>query len=212
MDDQHDQDGESESRDRDRSRTAERPWGPADTLFTRLRQQSALLVAAEAVASVGGPGPGDLWSRFLHDYAHASDRVLTVDGDAAAATLGWLKPRGVVSLLVTEQCTDAAAAEHLVAALAAMNAVTLTVDAARARRLRPLLEALLRLLPGAFAELPVRPGMHYPAGTAVAVLAPGVLYRGWAPPQALAGPAHDDDERLAMLALYGRIRQLDVRP
>ena len=51
-----------------------------------------------------------------------------------------------------------------------------------------------------------------PAGTAVAVLAPGVLYRDWAPPQALAGPAHDDDDRLAMLTLYGRIRQLDVRP
>ncbi|PPG80259.1 MULTISPECIES: hypothetical protein [unclassified Rathayibacter] len=206
MQDRHDQEPP------ERSRTAEQHWGPADSLFPRLHRQSSLLAAAEAVAQVDGPGPGDVWSRLLHDYAHASDRVVSVDGDAEAATLGWLKPRGVVSLLVTERCDDDAAAEHLVAALAAMNAVTLSVHEARAVRLRPLLDVLHRLLPDAFAELPVDRSAHYPAGTAIAVLAPGVLYRDWAPPQALAGPAHDDDDRLAMLTLYGRIRQLDVRP
>ncbi|PPG70236.1 hypothetical protein [Rathayibacter rathayi] len=70
---------------------------------------------------------------------------------------------------------------------------------------------LYRLLPDAFAELPVDRRAHYPAGTAAGVPAPGVRYRAWAPPQALA-TAHDDDDRLALLTLYGRIRQLDVRP
>ncbi|PPF29988.1 hypothetical protein C5D07_13305 [Rathayibacter tritici] len=201
MQDQHDQDP------LERSRTAERHWGPADSLLPRLDRQRALLAAADALAD----GTSHVWSRLLRDYTRTSDRVVSVHGDAEAATLGWLKPRGVVSLLVTERCDDDTAAEHLVAALAAMNAVTLTVDDARATRLRPLLDVLHQHLPDAFAELAVDRRAPYPAGAAVAVLAPGTFYRAWAPPLALA-PVHDDDDRLALLTLYGRVRQLDVRP
>lgn len=196
----------------DRSGTAEGGFLPADTLFVRLRHQSALLAAAEALQARSAGHPG--WSALLHDYALASDRVVSVHGDAEAeaATLGWLKPRGVVALLVTEDCRDDHAVEHLAAALAAMNAVTLTIDDERAWRLRPLLGPLTRLLPDAFAELPVRPHAHYPVGATAAVLTPHTLYRSWTPPEPLSGPARDDDERLALLTLYGRVRQLDVRP
>lgn len=194
----------------DRGRTAESGFVPADTLFVRLRHQTALLAAADALRTPSAAHPR--WGALLHDYALASDRVVSVHGDADAATLGWLKPRGVVALLVTEDCSDDHAVEHLAAALSAMNAVTLTIDDERAWRLRPLLGALTRLLPDAFAELPVRPHVHYPTGATAAVLTPHTLYCSWAPPEPLAGAARDDDERLALLTLYGRVRQLEVRP
>lgn len=191
-----------------RARTAEPHWGPADTVETRLRRQAALLAAADAVAE---DGPGGLWSQFLRDYTRAADRVVSVHGDTEAATLEWLRPRGIISLLVTEACDDSDAVEHLTAALAAMNAVTLTLDEERAGRLERLLRSLATLLPDAFAELLPAPHAQYPAGAATAFLTPGLLYRDWAPPTALPGHAQDDDERLALLTLYGRVRQLDVR-
>lgn len=192
----------------ERSGTTEQRWGPAESLFARLRRQRTLLAAADALAR---EGLGDLWSRALRAYTGASDRVVSVDGNAEAATLAWLKPRGVISLLVAETCDDSDTVEHLAAALAAMNAVTLTLDEARARRLERLLRALATLVPDAFAELPAAPHTHYPAGAATAFLTPGLLYRDWAPPKVLPVHDRDDDERLALLTLYGRIHQLDVR-
>ncbi|MDY0913212.1 hypothetical protein [Rathayibacter festucae] len=204
-----------ESADPERSATAEHEFRPADTLFTRLQRQCALLSAAETLADAADDTVRR-WSRLIHDYALTSDRVVSVHGDAEAAVLGWLKPRGVVALLVAEDCDDDHAVEHLAAALAAMNAVTLTVDGERAERLAPLTSTLARLLPGAFAELPVDADAHYPEGAVAAVLTPEILYRAWTPPETLraleSGEERDDDERLALLTLYGRIRQLDVRP
>ncbi|NQX15918.1 hypothetical protein [Rathayibacter sp. VKM Ac-2857] len=204
-----------ESTDPERSATAEHEFRPADTLFTRLQRQCALLSAAETLADAADDTVRR-WSRLIHDYALTSDRVVSVHGDAEAAVLGWLKPRGVVALLVTEDCDDDHAVEHLAAALAAMNAVTLTVDGERAERLAPLTNTLARLLPGAFADLPVDAHAHYPEGAVAAILTPEILYRGWTPPETLraleSGEERDDDERLALLTLYGRIRQLDVRP
>ena len=207
--------GAPEGIDPERSATAQHELRPADTLFTRLQRQSALLAAAEALTG----SPDDAvrrWGRLVHDYALTSDRVVSVHGDAEEAVLGWLKPRGIIALLVTEECSDDHAVEHLVAALAAMNAVTLTVDDERAERLAPLVRALVRMLPGGFAELPLDAHAHYPEGATAAVLTPENLYRAWTPPETLEEPAtgheRDDDERLALLTLYGRVRQLDVRP
>ncbi|SMH46976.1 hypothetical protein SAMN06295885_2872 [Rathayibacter oskolensis] len=200
--------------DHARPTTAERVFAPADTLFARIRHQTALLAAADELARESAPQGDDSparWSRLLRDYAIASDRVLSVDGDAEAATLGWLKPRGIVSLLVTEECDDEHAVENLAAALAAMNAVTLTVDVERSERLRAVVTVLSRLLPDAFIELPVHPHAHYPAIAAAAVLTEDVLYRSWAPAAALTGPATSEEDRVALMILYGRVRQLDVR-
>ena len=194
----------------DRAGTVEGALLPADTLLVRLRHQTALLAAADLLRA--DPTVDPHWSGLLHDYALVSDRVVSVHGDAEAATLGWLKPRGVVALLVTEECSDAGTVEHLAASLSAMNAVALTVDDERARRLRPVLDALSKLLPDAFAGLPVRPHVRYPPGAMAAVLTPHTLYRSWAPPEELPEAAGDDDGRLALLTLYGRMRQLDVRP
>jgi hypothetical protein len=191
----------------ERHGTAEREFAPADTLFDRIRHEAALVAAADALESLGHRD----WSLLLRDYTIASDRVLSVHGDAEAATLGWLKARGIVSLLVTEECDDRHTIEHLAAALAAMNAVTLTVDAERSERLQPVTESLARVLPDAFAELPVREHSDYPPGTAAAVLTPTVLYRSWAPPSVLTGPAREEADRVELLTLYGRLRQLDVR-
>lgn len=196
----------------DRPETRERELAPADTLFVRLRHQTALIAAASALEERAGDPVSARWARLLRDYALASDRVVSVDGDAEAATLGWLKPRGIVSLLVTEDCSDEHAVEHLIAALSAMNAVTLTVDEQRSARLHGLIELLARLLPDAFEELPVGRDARYPSGAMVAVLAPGALLRTWTPPLTLAGPARDDDDRLELLTLYGRVRQLHVPP
>ena len=192
----------------ERPGTAEREFAPADTLFDRIRHEAALVAAAEALEPLGHP----VWAGLLRDYTIASDRVLSVHGDAEAATLGWLKPRGIVSLLVTEECSDRHTVEHLAAALAAMNAVTLTVDDERSGRLRPVIDAVVAVLPDAVAELPVRAQSDYPPGAAAAVLTPTALYRSWAPPTLLNGPARDEADRVATLTLYGRVRQLDVRP
>ncbi|QHC58166.1 hypothetical protein [Rathayibacter sp. VKM Ac-2760] len=199
----------------ERSATAEHELRASDSLFVRLNQQAALLAAAEVLAGAADAAVRR-WSRLLHDYALTSDRVVSVHGDAEAATLGWLKPRGVVALLVVEECEDDQVVEHLAAALGAMNAVSLTVDRERAERLAPLTSVLGRLLPGAFVELAVDAHAHYPEGATAAVLTPGHLYRAWTPPEPLpeaeSGTERDDDERLALLTLYGRVRQLDVRP
>lgn len=201
--------------DPERSATAEHELRPADTLFTRLQRQSALLAAAAALAASAEDAVRG-WARLVHDYALTSDRVVSVHGDAEEAVLGWLKPRGIVALLVTEECDDDQAVEHLAAALGAMNAVTLTVDGERSARLAPLTRALEHLLPGGFAELPPDVNAHYPEGATASVLTQQHLYRAWTPPQTLDVPAsggvRDDDERLALLTLYGRVRQLDVRP
>ncbi|NRG41807.1 hypothetical protein HRK28_12885 [Rathayibacter sp. VKM Ac-2835] len=204
-----------ESPEPERSATTEHVLRPADTLFTRLQQQSALLAAAEALAGSSDDAVRR-WGRLVHDYALISDRVVSVHGDAEEAVLGWLKPRGVVALLVTEDCVDDHAVEHLAAALGAMNAVTLTVDGERSDRLAPLTSALERLLPSAFAELRIDAEARYPVGATAAVLTRQHLYRAWTPPLTLDAPSggdvRDDDERLALLTLYGRVRQLDVRP
>jgi hypothetical protein len=192
----------------ERRSVTERDFAPADTLFDRIRHETALIAAADALEE----GGHSAWAAVLRDYTVASDKVLSVHGDADAATLGWLKARGIVSLLVTEECDDAHTVEHVSAALAAMNAVTLTVDAERSERLRPLIEALARVLPDAFAELPVRGHSDYPPGTAAAALTPTELYRSWAAPVTLAGPAREEADRVELLTLYGRLRQLDVRP
>lgn len=204
-----------ESAEPERSATAEHEFRPADSLFTRLQRQCALLSAAEALAD-STEDSVRRWSRLIHDYALTSDRVVSVHGGAEDAVLGWLKPRGVIALLVTEECADDHAVEHLAAALAAMNAVTLTVDDERAERLAPLTQALARMLPSGFAELPLDAHAHYPEGAMATVVTPENLYRAWTPPATLQGPENgaerDDDERLALLTLYGRVRQLDVRP
>jgi hypothetical protein len=183
---------------------------PADTLFVRLRHQAALLAAAEGL--LRDAVVEARWALLLHDYAMASDRIVTVHGDAEAATLGWLRPRGIIALLVTEDCSDEHVVEHLAAALAAMNAVTLSVDDERSERLAPLITTLARLLPDAFAELPSRPSAHYPVGATAAVLSSDALYRMWAPPVMLTGPARDEADRLEVIELYGRLRQLEIRP
>lgn len=190
----------------ERATTPSQDLAPADTLFVRLQHQTALLAAAAALRAASPPR----WADLLHDYAVASGRVVPVIVDADPASSDWLTPRGVVALLVTEECEDDAAVEHVAAALAAMNAVTLTVHGERAERLRPVIDVLSRMMPDAFAELPVDPEAHYHPASAAAVLTPDTLYRSWAPAQPLALPAHDEDERVALLAAYGRVQRREV--
>ncbi|AJM77348.1 hypothetical protein [Rathayibacter toxicus] len=186
--------------------TAEAEFGPAETFSERLTRQRAMVLAASTLMRTTPQ-----WSRMLCSAVAASDRVVSVDGDAETGTLGWLVPQGTVSLLVVEDCDDYHAVEHVASALAAMNAVTLTVDAKRAERLHSLVTALHRCIPQGFAALPAGQDASYPEGATVAVLTPDFLFRSWAPPQILTQPARDKNERLELVSLYGNVRQLDVQ-
>ncbi|NQX26849.1 hypothetical protein HQQ81_05725 [Microbacteriaceae bacterium VKM Ac-2854] len=191
-----------------RSRTV-RP--PLD-FFERLRRQSALLAVADEFAVAEPTELNRTIEAAFRGFTLASDRAIDVTASEDGSTLGWLRPIGSLALLVTQDCPPPLVVEHLAAALAAMNAVSIAIEPRQREVLAPLLHELTHFLPDAFAELEVGPHAEYPADATVVALLPGLLVFSAAPPIAWETAADTPAERVALLERYSRFRQLEVPP
>lgn len=189
-----------------------RPVRPPLDFFERLRRQSALLAVADEFAVAEPTELNRTIEAAFRGYTLASDRAIDVTPSEDGSTLGWLRPIGSLALLVTRDCPLELVVEHLAAALAAMNAVSVAVEDDQREALTPLLRELAHFLPDAFAELEVGPGAAYPADATVVALLPGLLVFAAAPPIPLAAPAASAADRVVLLERYSRFRQLDVPP
>lgn len=180
--------------------------------FDRLRRQSALLAVADEF-SVAEPTPlNTVIERSFRDFTAASDHAIDVSSADGGSTLGWLRPIGTLALLVTRECPDELVIEHLAAALAAMNAVSIALNREQNERLAPLLHELAHFLPDAFVELTPGPDASYPPDATVVALMPGLLVFTASAPIPLEPTSDSVAARVGLLERYSRLRQLDVPP